>query len=140
MAQSWNHWGVLRARGARADLAAPGVPNPPRLLSALSTPPRHALALQLLQCAQASMALRAIVASEECTGAWRKCCHDEFGLIEPCSPPCLGLMPCASFRAAWLSWRREFDDFYATPEDIALLHRAARTWGDLRCANDSSSF
>ena len=112
----------------------------PRHLSALSTPPRHALALQLLVCAQASSALRAIVSSEECTGAWRKCCHDEFGLIEPCSPPCLGSMPCASFHAAWLSWQREFDDFYATPEDMALLHRAARTWGDLRCANDSSSF
>ena len=90
------------------------------------------LALQLLHCAQACRALRTIVGSEECAGAWRKCCRDEFGLSEPSSPPRLAATPCASFRAAWVSWRHEFGDFHGTPEDTAILRRAARTWGEIR--------
>ena len=62
------------------------------------------------------------------------CCSrsQEFGLEEPLSPPRLGAARCVSFRAAWLSWRREFAEFHTTRADATLFARCARSWGELR--------
>jgi len=91
---------------------------------------------QLVQCRAASAALKASVEGDVGNEAWRAACSAEFGLTEPCLPPRL----CApgahdsdlSFRSAWGAWRREFSDFYDSPEDTELLRRCARCWNELK--------
>ena len=93
-------------------------------------------ALQLVLCRSVCGALRGKVEGDEGSDAWKACCRAEFGLVEPCLPPRLivgGAQPSVlSFRAAWTSWRREFSDFYNTPEDIQVLQRSARCWAELQ--------